>query len=50
MTGLDDKLDPYVNRGRIWPKFPDFCLAVMENPGKTLKQEIDGTHDRTQAR
>ena len=30
--GLDDIGWPFDNRGRIWPKFPEFVLRLMENP------------------
>ena len=34
----------------MWPKFPDICLTVEENPGEKLNQEIHPTWDRTRAR
>ena len=31
-------------------RFPDICLTVEENPGKTLTYKTDPTEDRTRAR
>ena len=47
---LDDIWWPYDNRGRMWSKFPDICLAVEGRPWKNLNQDTDPTGDRTRAR
>ena len=36
---VDDKLCPYT-RGRMWPKFPDICLALEENSGKPSMRKL----------
>ena len=38
-----------IDRGRMWPKVPDICLAVEGKPWKNFNQEIDPTGDPTGA-
>ena len=35
-----DKWCLYDTRGRMWPKFPDICIAVDENRGKTSTRNL----------
>ena len=37
---LDDTWWSYDNRGRMWPKFTDICLAIEGKPRKTVNQEM----------
>ena len=37
---VDDKWCPHDTEGRMWPKFPDICIAVEENRGKTSTKKL----------